>query len=395
MLNVVLPVDFAETSLTSDMTGEDRARNTRDVLVALLERRIQGPQVLAFEDVHLMDSASIALFGRSRHACRVSCSSRRPVRTRTSSGGLIARQATVRIQLQPVAADVVAEMARVTSNLELSPQLAEQIQLKARGVALYVRAYLHNLRRALGASATGPIESLPDGVADLLAAPDPVQGVLVKSFDGLSAPDNRVLKIASVVGERFSAGLVEAVLVGKSAALDVRRALETACRRGIIEPDATQPESYRFAHALLQSTCYETIPLGHRRELHRRVGTALESDTETVPELSDEQLITLAHHFSRAGEYDATVRYAEAAAGRANRQGAYREAMRLLDLCLQSKPPEEAETRNVRSTRALASLEGRSGGRGRRSGRPAVGGGGRPRSRGLPARRRPEWGRGW
>ena len=391
---MVLPVDFSETSLTSDMTGEDRARHTRDVLVALLERRIQGPQVLAFEDVHLMDSASIALFGVAARLSRVLfVATARP--DTDDSGGLIARQATVRIQLQPVAADVVAEMARVTSNLELSPQLAEQIQLKARGVALYVRAYLHNLRRALGASATGLIESLPDGVADLLAAPDPVQGVLVKSFDGLSAPDNRVLKIASVVGERFSAGLVEAVLVGKSAALDVRRALETACRRGIIEPDATQPQSYRFAHALLQSTCYETIPLGHRRELHRRVGTALESDTETVPELSDEQLITLAHHFSRAGEYapDRALRRG----GRGSRESPGRVPRG--DAPAGSVPAVEAagrgETRNLRSTRALASLEGRSGGRGRRPRRSGSRRRRPPWFARAAARRRPEWGRAW
>ncbi|HVY39029.1 MAG TPA: AAA family ATPase [Polyangia bacterium] len=366
LLNVVLPVDFPETSLTSDMKGDDRARITRDLLLALLQRRIEGPHVLAFEDVHLMDSASIALFGEI--AARLSrvlfVATARPD---TDSDGLIARLATVRIQLQPVSAAVVAEMARVTLHLQLSPHLAEQIRDKARGVALYVRAYLHNLRRALGSAANGPVDSLPEGVGDLLPAPDPVQGVLVKSFDGLSAPDNRVLKIASIIGERFSAQLVEAVLVGKSAALDVRRALETACRRGIVEPDAALPQTYRFAHALLQSTCYETIPLGHRRELHRRVGAALESDTETVPELSDEQLVTLAHHFSRAGEYGPTVRYAEAAAARANRQGAYREAMRLLDLCLQVKPPDgetpEAFDPRVRWHRLKAEVAGAGGDR--------------------------------
>ena len=368
LLNVVLPVDFPESSLTSDMKGDDRARVTRDLLVSLLQRRIQGPHVLAFEDVHLMDSASIALFGEI--AARLSRVLFVATARTDADGpdGSIARLATVRIQLQPVSAAVVAEMARVTSNLELSPELAEQIRVKARGVALYVRAYLHNLRRALGASGGGAIDNLPDGIGDLLAAPDPVQGVLVKSFDGLSAPDNRVLKIASVVGERFSTGLVEAVLAGKSAALDVRRALETACRRGILEPDASQPQTYRFAHALLQSTCYETIPLGHRRELHRRVGTALESDTETVPELSDEQLVTLAHHFSRAGEYEPTVRYAEAAAARANRQGAYREAMRLLDLCLQVKPPEGRGRKTfdprVRWHRLKAEVAGAGGERG-------------------------------
>jgi tetratricopeptide (TPR) repeat protein len=76
-----------------------------------------------------------------------------------------------------------------------------------------------------------------------------------------------------------------------------------------------------FRHELARLAVEESVPPHRKVGLHRRALAALADPPGGVPDLA-----RLAHHAEAAGDADAVLRYAPAAAARAASLGAYREA---------------------------------------------------------------------
>jgi transcriptional regulator with XRE-family HTH domain len=145
------------------------------------------------------------------------------------------------------------------------------------------------------------------------------------------------LAVASLVGERFDAGLLaSAASLADAATVD---ALEEAARAGLItEIDVAEiddePDCWRFSHSLTRRVTSEELSRGHRARLHQRIGETLESRPGVSP-------AELAHHFGAAasrGSAQKAVRYGRLAGQRALREVAaevalrhFRRAVELLD----------------------------------------------------------------
>jgi tetratricopeptide (TPR) repeat protein len=83
--------------------------------------------------------------------------------------------------------------------------------------------------------------------------------------------------------------------------------LDTLEAKGLIRLAALRPElEYLFRHALVQDAAYGSLLKQERRELHARVGEALE---ELYPERRDELAPVLAMHFESAGETSKAIDY--------------------------------------------------------------------------------------
>ena len=157
-------------------------------------------------------------------------------------------------------------------------------------------------------------------------------------------PDRCVqtLAIASLIGERFDAGLVaSAAATDVAAAVDL---LEEAARAGLIteidvaEIDVAEiddePDCWRFSHSLTRRVTSEELSRSQRALLHQRIGETLESRPGVSP-------AELAHHFGAAasrGSSQKAVRYGKLAGQRALREVAaevavrhFRKALELLD----------------------------------------------------------------
>src|SRR5260370_23077515 len=102
-------------------------------------------------------------------------------------------------------------------------------------------------------------------------------------LDRLAISDKRVLQAASVLGQRFTAEALEALLVqpGWNCANLVRHLL--------VRP---QGDHFLFAHALIQEGVYDTLLRSRRRELHRRAANWFRSRDLTL----------CAHHLGRADD---------------------------------------------------------------------------------------------
>jgi predicted ATPase len=160
--------------------------------------------------------------------------------------------------------------------------------------------------------------------------PENVRQMIEQQFDRLSAEEQRLLEVASVVGVEFS---VAAVAAGVEEALEaVEEGCEALVRRGQclrgsgeeVWPDGTIAGRYGFRHALYQHVVYDRLPVGRRLRCHRRIGERLEAG---YGERAGEQAAILARHFTHGRDYPRAVRYRQQAAQNALRRYAYQEAV--------------------------------------------------------------------
>ena len=110
--------------------------------------------------------------------------------------------------------------------------------------------------------------------------------------------------------------------------------------RGLIRLASIRPElEYLFRHGLVQDAAYTSLLKQERRELHGRVGTALE---ELYPDRAGELAPVLAMHFEQAGDAERAIEYYVAGAKHALEQYAIQEAFGAFDRAASLIAEEEA-----------------------------------------------------
>ena len=168
-----------------------------------------------------------------------------------------------------------------------------------------------------------------------------VETLITTRIDTLEPGDRFLLRNASVLGARFELDLLADVLADELA--DVgdldrwRRLGEFVAWEGTNE--------LRFRHDLFRTVAYEGLSFRRRREIHGRVGTALEQRAgEDAAELAP--LLSL--HFLHAEDYERAWRYSAAVGALAKRRSANVDAAELFHRALVAAehlelPPSEVE----------------------------------------------------
>ena len=82
---------------------------------------------------------------------------------------------------------------------------------------------------------------------------------------------------------------------------------------------------YIFKHALIQEVAYESLLVKKRKEIHERIGHAIE---EIYPERLEEFYEVLAHHYSESENKEKAVKYLKLAADKALRSHSLWEAFK-------------------------------------------------------------------
>ena len=133
----------------------------------------------------------------------------------------------------------------------------------------------------------------------------------------------QVLKTASAIEREFGYELIQRVTGYENGELAASLFGFKGC--GVDLPAGHCSEiTYIFKHALTMEVVYESILTSQKQELHRQVGKAIES---LHPDALDEHSATLARHFTEGGLFEEAAKYAKAAARRAQRSGAYTDAI--------------------------------------------------------------------
>lgn len=153
--------------------------------------------------------------------------------------------------------------------------------------------------------------------------PISVSDVVGRRVSRLRADAMATLAAAAVIGSEFDLSTLAATTsAGEDAVLDL---VEAACEARLVTE--LGPEQYRFAHALVEHSLYDSLTPTRRARLHRRVAELIEADETRLAERVGE----LANHWAKAtAPADATkaIDYAVLAGERALDRLAPDEALR-------------------------------------------------------------------
>jgi class 3 adenylate cyclase/tetratricopeptide (TPR) repeat protein len=289
---------------------ELRRRQMAAIVEWILASARSQPIVLAIEDLHWADPSTLEVLGklidRAAEAPLLVIATARPEFQPAWSP----RPHIAALNIAPLdRAQVSTMVAEIFAHSEFSREAVDFVSARTGGVPLFVEEVTRLL-----------LEQGGRGVE--FTIPPTLQQSLIARLDRLG-PAREVAIICSVLGREFSYALLSAVAGMDEAVL--LEALDRLSEAGILIVDGRPPDAgYRFKHALIQDSAYETLLKRRRQKLHRvvaettrdRFGARAESEPEAI-----------AHHFTLAGLADEAIEWWGKAGDQALRRSAFREAI--------------------------------------------------------------------
>jgi len=216
----------------------------------------------------------------------------------------------------------IVEQAAGRTLDEAGHALARAVYEETEGNPFFVREVLRHLVE------TGVVERGEAGWSTRLSVedlgiPEGVREVVGRRLARLSDDTNQALRIAAVVGPEFDLGVVQTAGDLSEEAL-VSAVEEAGTARVVTEVSASR---YRFAHALVRATLYDSLTGARQVTLHRKVAEAIEAIHQSN---LDDYVPALAHHWAKASapvtDITRAVEYARRAGDQALTQLAHDEA---------------------------------------------------------------------
>ena len=315
LLAIPLAADVPSTPEAEALDERFVRGRLHDVVTAFLGVLLDGPSIVAVDDVHWSDEASAELLHRIcrdvEHGPWLICLTRRDLGT-----GFSAAEASHVITLHPtpLPQEAARELADELADADplahhLSPHDLATLAAQSGGNPLFLAELVTS------AASAGGVEELPDSVEALIMA----------RIDRLDPPDRALLRRLSVFGQVCDHALVTAALGDEAPALD------SPTWGRLAEFVTVEGATLRFEHGLVRDGAYASTPFRLRESLHARIGAALEAgpDPEAVAAL-------LSLHYFHANQYDDAWRYSRRAALQARAAHANVEAVELYERALAS-----------------------------------------------------------
>lgn len=325
--------------------GAGDAHRRRRLLVLDAVERVaglcaDGPVLLALEDLHWSDELSLEVVAHLARRLRGlpmlvvgtlrTDELHQQAPARAWRARLLLQRAAEEFRLAPLGREQSERVVRQLLPGRPSTRLVTLLHERSGGVPLH----LEELARA---AAQGRLARGSGYVPETLA--EAVQ----QRFEALGEAARDAAVAAAVVHRSFDLDLLAAVAgTPADAAAD---GLDELVDRHVVHEEA--PGWFAFRHALIRDAVEANAPLAVRRALHARVAAV----SRERPELGGDAYRS-AHH-EAAGEREAAVVAADAAAARAARLSAHREALDLLDRAVRCLPADDARRAGLLARRAV------------------------------------------
>src|SRR5215471_4322557 len=328
----LLELRAQETLSQAEMTAAQRKNATLEILEAFLIAPLDRATVLLLlEDAHWSDPTTQTLI--ERLLGRI-------------NGDRALVVVTHRPEMKPVWADhlhatplrcrqlgrehCVALARHLASRWGMDEALLHEIASRSDGVPLYVK----ELTKAVLAQQSRDSDAVPLTLRDsLMARLDRLAGAKI------------IAQTASVIGRQFPYDLLATVAEADDS--ELRKSLELL-RAGLVFVAAAEEEpTYSFNHALIQEAAYESLSRARRQVLHEKIARALESGAAAN---GASEPAVIAHHYSRAGEFEKAFHFWLLVADRAGERLSFDESVGALNFAL-------AETEQITDPALRASLK--------------------------------------
>jgi tetratricopeptide (TPR) repeat protein len=261
-----------------------------------------GPVLIVLEDLHWGDLGTVSFIDAALRNVRdqplmVLALARPDVSDRFPS--LWEERELQTVRLAPLPRRAAEKLVREALGADVGEPIVQQIIERADGNAFY-------LEELIRAAADGRCESLPDSVIGMVQA----------RLDAEDLNARRVLRAASIFGERFTRAGVLALLGGDTEAATVGDWIDHLCARELvarlpsIERPGVMEVELTFSHALVREAAYAMLTDEDRTLGHRLAGEWLELSGHA-------DAMALAEHFRRGDEPGRSICWYQRAAEQA------------------------------------------------------------------------------
>ena len=139
-----------------------------------------------------------------------------------------------------------------------------------------------------------------------IQVPDTIEGIIAARMDRLEDDIKRTMQVASVIGRDFAFRILETITEMKQGLKSYLLNLQDL---EFIYQKSLFPElEYVFKHALTREVAYNSLLQLRRKEIHEKIGRAIEA---LYPERIEEFYEILAHHYSKSNNFEKAYQFME------------------------------------------------------------------------------------
>src|SRR5882672_10873545 len=301
LLSIPLPADYAPLTMSPE---QQKQKTLQALLTTLLRIAAQQPVLFVMEDLHWGDPSTLEflslLVDQGPTARILALLTFRPDFSPPWTG----RSHLTQVTLPRLPRRQAAEMAgRVAHSKTLPAEVMEQVVARTDGVPLFVEELTKMVlesgllqEREERYELTGPLPPL--------AIPTTLHDSLMARLDRLATVKG-LAQLGATLGREFSYALLQAVSPWDEGLLG--RGLQQLVEAEFLYQQGLPPEAtYRFKHALIQDTAYQSLLRSTRQQYHQRIAQVLETQ---FPEIAETQPELVAHHLTEAGLIEQAVGY--------------------------------------------------------------------------------------
>ncbi len=298
----------------------------RNLLVSLSSKR---PLVVAIDDLHWMEKTSeefLTYFIDKLAHCSILLVLLYRAEYTHPWGS---KSYYTKIGLDQLTAASSAELiATILEGSEVGSDLKQLIMNRAAGHPLFMEEFTHSLwEEGLIEKQDGRLV-LSKKIKDI-QVPDSIQGIIASRMDRLEENLKRTLQVASVVGRDFAFRILQAIS-GMQEELKAHL-LSLQGLEFIYEKQLLPELEYIFKHVLTQEVAYHSLLLKRRKELHERIGRAVE---QLYAKRLEEYYELLAHHYFLSENSEKAFDYLKLSAEKAMRHNSAREALNYYEMAI-------------------------------------------------------------
>jgi class 3 adenylate cyclase/tetratricopeptide (TPR) repeat protein len=304
------------------------------------------PLVLAFEDLHWVDKSSEDVFKSLLESIPgapvLLIFTYRPEFVHTWGGRSFHSQLTLsRLSNR----ESLAMVTHLLGTDSIERTLENLILDKTEGVPFFIEEFLESLKQLKIIERKEHTYYIAKDAREV-AIPSTIQDVIMARVDSLPEGAKELLQTGSAIDREFSYELIKRVadlpeqeLLSRLSGL---RDSELLYERGVYPKSA-----YIFKHALTQEVAYNSLLVKRRKEIHEKIGKAIE---ELYAERLEEYYEILAHHYMRSDNKDKAVEYLDLANRKAARASAMDQAKAYFDqaMSILDTLPDTLENRERR-----------------------------------------------
>jgi len=287
------------------LDAQDRRGKTFEAIRDLLIQESQNrPLVLIVEDLHWIDRTSedflSYLIGWLASARILLILLYRPEYTHQWGSKSCYNQ----VRVDQLSIGTSAELVQsILEDGEAVPELRELILSRAAGNPLFMEEFTHTLLEN-GSIQRKDNQYVLSMKASDINVPDTVQGIIAARMDRLEESMKRIVQVASVIGREFAFRILQTIMGMQE---ELKAHLLNLQGLEFIYEKSLYPElEYIFKHALTQEVAYNSLLLKRRKEIHQRIGAAIE---ELYPDRLEDFYETLAYHYKQGDSLDKALDY--------------------------------------------------------------------------------------